>query len=70
MMSLEDSMREIVKLPLATVAAVALAFWLRAMTSAFHDFVGFTMRTTHAIGPPFLAHGVITFRIVNQLLNG
>jgi len=70
MMTGEHGSRQIVKVATTSLTAILLPGRLRLIPSLPRQPGGVTMGTTHPLGPPGLAKGLIAFLVIQQVLKG
>ena len=70
MMTGEHGSRQIVKVATTSLTAILLPGRLRLIPSLPRQPGGVTVGTTHPLGPPGLAKGLIAFLVIQQVLKG
>jgi hypothetical protein len=65
----EDRSRQVVEPSPASLAPIPLPIPLRFIKSLLGDVHPVAVRTAHARRPPHVAHHVVTFRVVDQILD-
>ena len=68
MMTFKDGIAQIVKLVPTRFALIALPMGLMRVKSTLVNLYGGAPRASIALGPTQLAHGFITFRVINERL--
>jgi hypothetical protein len=65
----KNRLAQIIELPSALPAAIALAFLMAMIPTSFGDLVGLTVRASHPIRPTQTANFLVTLRIIDQMVD-
>ncbi len=65
----EDRIGQIVKVAVTSLAVIALPFTLALMRPASPDLVGLAPDASDAVRPTDLAHALVAFRVVYQVVD-
>jgi hypothetical protein len=69
MMSGKDGVSQIIKAFVTVVTLIALTVGFRVIKAALDDLFGFTRGAVHAVWPAQFADGLITLRIIDEILD-